>query len=163
MIRHGARQRVVGGEPGIRPVVLVPPAAADPLAGGRPGRLLPHSRDDLVERPRADQVHGAQRLAETQQVGVSIDHSRDHGAAGGVEPLRAGTGERQRPARTSHEGDAAIPHRKRLGDRSRRIRRVNAGVEDDQVRLRGEGSAPGEHHHGQQHPAHGFLRYPMRQ
>ena len=57
IVRHGAAQGLLGREARADPVVLVPPATPDPLAGpglARPGR---HPPDDLLVAAGTDEIH----------------------------------------------------------------------------------------------------------
>jgi hypothetical protein len=88
VVGHGLRQPLVRGEARVAPVVLVPPAADDPLPLGRRAGARGHARHHLVERARAGEVDVAQRQAEAEEVAVRVDEPGEHGAAGEVDDAR---------------------------------------------------------------------------
>ena len=159
MVRHGARQRLVRRELRHRPVVLVPPAAANPLALRHGPGSLDDTLDHLIVRAGAHEVDDAPRGAEAEQVGVRVHHSRNDGLAVEVELLGARTREDLGATCAADEDHAAVANRHGCGDRPVVVHRVDAGVGDDQVgRLLGcECRRDGEGKQGQQRALHESL------
>jgi hypothetical protein len=146
VVRDRARQRLMRREAGVCPVVLVPPTPANPFPG--PGGLgaLDHPGDHFVVRSRADEIHGAQRQSEIQQMGVRVHHTGDHRLPGEIEPFRAGAREGQGAAVAAHERDTPALHGERFGNRAIHVGGVDAGVGDDEIRLlKRQGRE--QHHH----------------
>ena len=85
-----------GGRPrGVRPVVLVPSAAADPLPLRHLRCTRPHGVDHRLRARRAAQVHFLQALAETEHVTVRVVQAGNHRATACVDHLRRGSAKRE--------------------------------------------------------------------
>ena len=128
--RHrGARRRAIDGglrrEARPRPEVLVPPAAADPLAwraGAR--RRLHDARDRLLRRDAAN-VERESSTREIHQVPVRVDQARQHGAPAEIESGSPGGALTSPPGRRTRRGHRVRPACRRP---CRVVQRVDARI-----------------------------------
>ena len=121
VVRHRGRERVVGRELLLGPVVLVPAAAPDPGAGGHLRGGLAHAPDHLVVRRRIHEIDLRERLAQAREMRVGVDQAGRYRAAGQVDHPGLRTAEacrtRVRPEvddPAAADGEAAFHLRLRL-------------------------------------------------
>ena len=134
VVRRDAGERVVRGEAGVAPLVLIPPAADHPAAGRQVLRASADSADDRVVRAGVREVDVVQERAEPEQVGVRVDHAGDHDPAGEIQHLRRRSAQEKRFARRADEGHATAANGHRLDKRMRIVDGVDLRVDENQVR-----------------------------
>ena len=136
--RHG-RERLVRGKAahgsrgGRRPLLLVPAASVDPLAGGPAldGSRDPRHHLGVARRPHEVDVEA--READAEEVRVRVLEAGNQRPALQVHDARLRADMRLELGRDADRDDPAAAHRDRLGARPAGVDRVNDGVREHEV------------------------------
>ena len=65
----------------VAPAVLVPAAPTDPLRSGFAARLGHHARDNIFDAGGADEIDDGERVAESGDMAMRVNHSRNNRTA----------------------------------------------------------------------------------
>ena len=127
----GGEQRRAGEAP-IRPEILVPAAAADPLPGGNEGSVARHAVDALLFRARAIEAHLLQPLAVQARVAMRVDQAGDRAPFAQLDELHVVGGIRLALVARPHPDELSVAHQHRPGARPGGVEGVQ-GSDDQQL------------------------------
>ena len=133
IVRHGCAQLLLRREARVAPVVLIPSASDDPLAGLHGFHSCDDARDHLVVRARAGEIDSAKREPEVVDVTVRVDHAGDDRASAEVHDAGGCTAERHDRTRGADELHLPAAHGHGVGERMCLVNGIDARVRDDEV------------------------------
>ena len=134
VVRRRRAQQVVRRPLFIRPVVLIPSAADDPLARPCRGRALADGAHDLLVARGAAQVDALHAGAKAGEVRVRIVQSRHDRRAAGVDHAGGWTATGEHLGIAADNCDPIATDGNRFRGRATRIDDVDAGIVNNQVR-----------------------------